>query len=201
MSRCRRCPTTFQSAAAGSGQPGGDLPDGDVGDYLRWNGTIWVPSDLTMPLVAGEADLGSALTIDAANSTEFQPLFQRELILSFGAFQITPTGIWLFPWNFSSSAGSTFGTVTSIIPSMAGRVRDMRILHATPVASADNILYTLTIGGIDTALTATLNTGGTSATNLIDVVNVTAIDRLNVKAQGATATRVIRNAVQFTLEY
>jgi hypothetical protein len=77
----------------------------------------------------------------------------------------------------------------------------MRVQHSTPVVSADDIIYTLVVNGVDTALTVTLNTNGASASNLVDVLEVGATDQLGVRADGATALRVIRNMVQFTLEF
>jgi hypothetical protein len=175
------------------------LPDGSTGDFLQWNGTLWVPSSWTLPLTVTENNLGEVLTITAAGVAEFQPLFQRTLILAFGARGVTTVGPWLFPWEFD---GVTIATIETLVPPMSGRIRDMRVLHSTPLASADDITYTLVVNGVNSALAVgPINTSVASASNLVDVVDVGALAQLSVRADGQTAQRLIRPAIFFTLEF
>jgi hypothetical protein len=203
MSCCDNgCETTEVGVAAGSpGTPGGTLPDGDTGDFLQWNGVLWVPSAWTLPLTVTENDLGEVLTVDAAGSTVFQPLFQRTLLQAFGLRQLQTNAEWAFPWQFDSAPVGTPSAAGFLFAPMSGRLRDMRVLHSTPLASPDNPTYTLVVNGVDTALTVTLNTGATSGSNLVDVVNVGATDQISLRTSGVTATRLIRPSIYFTLEF
>lgn len=198
------CGTTKLGFAAGSpGTPGGTLPNGSIGDFLQWNGTLWVPSDWTLPLTTTNNDLGEVLTVDAVGSTVFQPLFQRTLLLAFGLrqLQIAPN-LWAIPWQFDSVPLATASAAGFIFPMMSGRVRNMRVVHSTPIVGADNITYTFVVNGVSTALTVTLNMGVLGpVSNLVDVVNAGATDQLSVLTGGQTATRLIRPQIYFTLEY
>jgi hypothetical protein len=196
------CATLELDFAAGSGAPDGVLPDGDTGDFLQWNGLLWVPSNWTLPLATTNNDLGEVLTVDAAGSTVFQPLFQRTLPLAFGLRQLETSAVWMLPWQFDTVPVITATLAGFIFPIMSGRLRNMRVQHSTPVVSADNITYTLVVNELDAALVvAGVNTNTTSASNLIDVVEVGATDRLSVRVSGMTAQRVIRPCVSFTLEF
>lgn len=203
MSCCEGdCATPELGFAPGSpGTPGGTLPDADAGDFLQWNGTLWVPSAWTLPLENTENDLGEVLTADAAGSAVFQPLFQRTLLLAFGLLQVQTNAFFAIPWQFASVPLATASAAGFIFPPMSGRLRDMRLMHGTPVVSADNITYTLVVNGASTALAVTLNTGAASGSNLVDVVEVGATDQLSVLTGGQTATRLIRPAIYFTLEF
>jgi hypothetical protein len=201
MTCCNPCATPELPLSPSSpGTPGGTLPDGDTGDFLQWNGLLWVPSDWTLPLSVTEDDLGEVLTVTAADVAEFQPLFQRTLILAFGARGVAPGGLpWLFPWEFDAP---TIATIETLVPPMSGRIRDMRVLHSTPLASADNITYTLVVNGVNTSLAVgPINTSVASASNLVDVVDVGALAQLSVRADGQTALHIIRPAIFFTLEF
>lgn len=200
MTCCNPCATPELPLSPSSpGTPGGTLPDGSTGDFLQWNGTLWVPSSWTLPLTVTENNLGEVLTITAAGVAEFQPLFQRTLILAFGARGVTTVGPWLFPWEFD---GVTIATIETLVPPMSGRIRDMRVLHSTPLASADDITYTLVVNGVNSALAVgPINTSVASASNLVDVVDVGALAQLSVRADGQTAQRLIRPAIFFTLEF
>jgi hypothetical protein len=196
------CETAEVGFAAGSpGTPGGTLPDGDAGDFLQWNGTLWVPSSWTLPFTTTENDLGEVLTVTAAGVAEFQPLFQRTLLFSFGLQQVQTNALWAIPWQFSSVPLVTASAAGFIFPLMSGRVRDMRVLHSTPLVGADNITYTFVVNGVNTPLAVTLNMGAASGSNLVDVVNVGATDQLSLLTGGQTATRLIRPAIYFTLEF
>jgi hypothetical protein len=178
------------------------MPDGDEGDFLQWNGTLWVPSDWTLPLATTENDLGEVLTVDAAGSTVFQPLFQRTLLLAFGARQLAVGSLWLYPWQFDAATALSESAAGFLFPPMSGRLRDMRVWHSTPLVTADNITYTLVVNGVDTALVVgPMNTNTATGSNLVDVVNVGATDQMSLRATGQTATRIIRTAITFTLEF
>lgn len=199
---CDPCATTELGFTPTSpGTPGGTLPDGDTGDFLQFNGTLWVPSAWTLPLTNTNNDLGEVLTVDAAGSSVLQPLFQRTLIVSFGLRQLQTNAVWMIPWLFDTVPVTTTTLAGFIFPMMSGRLRDMRLLHSTPVVSTDNITYTLVVNDVPTSLAVTLNTNTVQASNLVDVVEVGATDRLNVMTAGMTATRVIRPSVFFTLEF
>jgi len=199
---CDPCGSTRVGFAAGGGEPGGTLPDGDTGDFLQWNGTLWVPSAWTLPLATNQNDLGEVLTVTAAGASQFQPLFQRKSPLMIGARQISATFIWLVAWQFDTAALTTVGAAGFLVPPVSGRLRNMRVLHATPVVSTDNITYTLVMNQVtNTALAVTINTGTAKASNLVDVVDVGSADLLSIRADGATATRLLRTCVSFDFEY
>lgn len=199
---CDPCATAELGFTPSSpGTPGGTLPDGDAGDFLQWNGTLWVPSSWTLPLANTNNDLGEVLTVDAAGSSVLQPLFQRTLLLAFGLQQVQTNALWAIPWQFASVPLLTASAAGFIFPMMSGRLRDMHVLHSTPLIGTDNITYTLVVNGNTTALAVTLNMGAAKGSNLVDVVNAGATDQLSVLTGGQTATRLIRPQIYFTLEF
>jgi hypothetical protein len=187
---------------AGGGTSGPVLPLGDEGEFGQSDGGMWVPSEWTLPETVTEGELGAVLTASAAGVSTFTPLFQRSMMVSFGARQISATLIWLYPWNFDSAAANATTVAGYQIPPMMGRIKNMRVHHTTLIVSTDNIVYTLVKNNTtDTALTVTLNTNTANGTDLVNVVDLLATDLLSVKAVGATATRASRVSVQFDLEF
>ena len=184
------------------GTPGGTLPDGDVGDFLQFNGTLWVPSSWTLPQQVTVNDLGEVLTVTAAGTSAMQPLFQRSMLVAIGARQISATQTWLFSWQFDSTAVLAVSQAGFWTPLISGRLRNMRVRHSTPIVSADNITYTVVLNGTTfSSMVVTLNTNTATASNLVDTLDVGASDKVNVQATGATALRALHPVVTFEFLY
>ncbi len=161
-----------------------------------------MPSAWTMPLTASANDLGEVLTATSPGVAQFQPLFQRRVLVAIGARQVSDTQIWLVAWQFDTAALTTIATAGFLTPPISGRLRRMRVLHSTPVVSTDNITYTVVLNQItSTSLAVTLNTGAASGSNLSDIVEVGASDLISLKGEGATTTRLIRTAITFDFEF
>jgi len=184
----------------GSGVPGGFFPAGTIDDqFLQFNGTLWVPSAWTLPDTVPAGDLGEVLTVTAAGITAFKPLFQRTINFQWGARVVGNNLPYLYPWIFDGT--TTAAAFVNLYPPMSGRIRDMRVVHAVPIVSTDNITYTLALDTVNTALAVTQNTNTVLGSNLVDVIDVSAIQAMSVKATGQTANRTLRVTVSFTFEF
>jgi hypothetical protein len=202
MSGCGDC-GTFQLSAdpvcCGSFRSAvGGIPPSAAGTFLQSSGGVWVPSSWTLPTETTADDLGKVLTATAAGVSEWQPLYQRKMLLCFGSRQFTAAGIYLFPWAFDSASVSQIQN--EMVP-MAGRISKLRVRQSTPVVSTDNLEYRLFVNGGPTALTVTLNTNTASGSNLTDVVTVEANDFLTFTAINATATRAVRAVALMLFEF
>ena len=184
------------------GTAGPVLPLGAEGEFGQSDGGMWVPSEWTLPETVTEGELGAVLTASAAGVSTFTSLYQRSMMVSFGARSISATLIWLYPWNFDSAAGNGTTVAGYQIPPMRGRIKNMRVRNTTLIVSTDNIVFTLVKNNTtDLSLTVTLNTNTQSGTDLTHVEELLATDLLSVKATGATATRASRVSVQFDYEF
>jgi hypothetical protein len=75
----------------------------------------------------------------------------------------------------------------------------MYVTHGSPTG-ADNIVYTVMINGVASALTVTLNSGAAGpASDLVNTPAVAAGDKLTLRCTGAAANRQCRPRVQFLL--
>jgi hypothetical protein len=188
------------SSMTGTGEPGGFPPPGTAEDqFIQFNGTLWVPSAWILPDTVSAGDLGEVLTVAAAGVAEFQPLFQRTINLQWGARVIGNGLPYLYPWVFDGT--TTAAEFVNFYAPMSGRIKNMRVVHAVPIVSADDITYTFALDTIDTALAVTLNTNTAAGSNLVDVIDVNAIQAMSVKATGQTANRTLRTTISFDFEF
>ncbi|SRR6266542_2335384 len=185
----------------GPGQPGGTLPGaGFAGSFLQFNGTLWVPSSWVVPLTVTVSDAGELLTAVGASS-EFDDPIGPSLLYNNSSQTVSATLIWLNQWQFGQAAAATADAAGFSIVLLAGNLRWLHITNSSPI-SADLIVYTVVVNGVDTALTATLGSGQAGPVmNLTALVPVVVGDRISVRASGATGTRTIRTSCYFFLEY
>jgi hypothetical protein len=202
MGDCRTL--ALGASVAGPGEPGGTLPPGDTaGQFLQWNGVLWVPSAWILPEVApGAGDVGDVLTVTAAGVTEFQTPQPELLHYAFGNNAINTGTQFCTPWIFIGAAEGAELRIVTILRD--GFLNTLRILHATPTGG-DNLVYTIRVGNTvgtlaDTVLALTLNSGAAAGSNLITSVAVTAGQVMSMKVTGATVSRTVRMTANLILE-
>ena len=82
---------------------------------------------------------------------------------------------------FSSRArDSTEANFQWICP-VAGTMRNLYLFSTDPGGSAQSYVFTLRVNGSDSALTATISTGSTTGSDLVNRVKVAAGDRITMK--------------------
>lgn len=148
-----------------SGAPGSGLPPGDVnGDALIW-----------------DAALGLWVPTQLVDRT----------VLIFNALALTNGTSTVFPSGDTGTNSSTVGTWAIPCP-WDGRLLRMRVLH-NALAGVTVVPYTFEINEVATALTVSLNSGTQAGTNLVDVVPVSAGERIRLRAVNSSgATLSIR---------
>jgi hypothetical protein len=203
---CCPCAPTLVVAPQlpGPGEPGGTLPPGDTaGQFLQWNGVLWVPSSWTLP-EASPLVVGDVLTVTAPGVAEFQaPAAQIDRIhYAFGNNAINTGTQFVSPWLSNTSTDGAEIRIETIL--FDGTLSNFRVLHANPTG-ADNLVYTVRVGATvatlaDTALAVTLNSGASAGSNLVASVAVTAGQLISLKVTGATVSRTVRMAGNLVLE-
>lgn len=153
MSHC--CGSIRSSGLGGqSGAVGSGLPPGVTdGDALIWNATL----QLWVPT----------------------QLVDRTVLI-YNALALTNGTTTLFPSGDTGTNATTVGTWAIPCP-WDGRLLRMRVLH-NALAGATDVPYTFEVNEVATALTVTLNSGTQAGTNLVDIVNVTAGERIRLRA-------------------
>lgn len=130
------------------------IPDGVLANtFVQRSGGLWVPSPWTLP--NGAAVLGEVLAASAANASALvappvltpSKLFQY----AFGAQQVNTTTQALFPFFSSAAATINFAAATAATVQFDGVLKELWVNHGTPMG-ADDIVYTLILNGVPTAL-------------------------------------------------
>lgn len=144
-------------------------------------------------LPPGEADADALIWNEALGLWVPTQLVNRTVLI-FNALALTNGNSTLFPSGDTGTNSSTVGTWAIPCP-WDGRILRMRVLH-NALAGVTDVPYTLEINEIATALTVTLNSLTQAGTNLVDVVNVTAGQRIRMRAVNSSgATLSIRPVV------
>jgi len=154
------------------------LPIVDVND------TSMAPSGTTKKIAVSELAIGLGI----ANA-----------ILSWGASGVsgTTTTRYLFP-NYQDSLAGT-AAIQIEVPK-GTRLRNLRIRHNTTAGNGNNIVYTLRVNGVASALTVTIPSTTTAAQDTTHSVTVAAGDRLDIGVTKAASIGTSPSGVTVTLE-
>jgi hypothetical protein len=185
----------------GPGEPGGTLPaGGDPGAFLQFNGVLWVPSSWVLPLAVAAPETGEVLTATGEDS-EFMTPVGNSLIYNNSALSVSATDVWLNQWQFGLAARTTSALAGFAVALLAGDLRWLRLFHSS-ATGADALTYTVVVNGVDTALSASLNSGVAGpVSNLTVSVPVSVGDLISMRCAGATGNRTVRISAYFFLEY
>jgi hypothetical protein len=100
-------------------------------------------------------------------------------ILVFGVQSVSNTTTTRYiPFGFLDSTAPT-SRVSFRIPSN-GILRKLRVRHNSPGFSPNVVIYTVHVNGVATALSATLPANGADASDLVDNINVSAGDLIDL---------------------
>lgn len=195
---CR--PPIIPSTIGGEGEPGGTLPQGTAaGQFLQFNGALWVPSSWLLPELVAAGDAGEVLT-SIHGVPEFQAPLTDLLLYRNAATNLTATTPWLAQW-FSASSFTTMALAGHAVALRTGVLRWLRIFHSTATADNEVLTYTVVVNGIDTALVATLNTNQLGpGSNLTTTVAVNVGDLISMRVDGVGGSRAIRTSADFFLD-
>lgn len=194
------CATPISRSIAGSGEPGGGLPaGGDPGDFLQFNGVLWVPSWM-MPLVVTALEAGEILLAVGPDTAEFQTPVGRSLFYHNATTTFVVGNVWMPQWNgFSSNLINQAGFAVAL---RSGTLRWLRTSHGSPEPIADIIQYTVVVNGVSTSLTVSLPAAESGpVSNTQDSVVVNQGDLISMRGDGATQNQVLRARADFLLEY
>lgn len=193
-----RTPIT-PSSVAPAGFPGGPLPaGGDQWSFLQFNGTLWVPS-WVMPEAVTAPEAGEVLT-SISGVGEFQVPLDDLLLYRNYATSLTATTPWLAQW-FSAASFATRAEAGHAVALRTGVLRWLRVFHSTATANDELLTYTVVVGGVDTALVATLNTNQLGpGSNLTTTVPVNVGDLISMRVDGVGGSRSLRAGADFFLD-
>jgi hypothetical protein len=188
------------SSIGGPGEPGGVLPAGtEPGQFLQFNGVLWVPSQWLLPLAVDAGDAGEVLTA-IGDEAEFQDPLDDLLLYRNAAVAFDAATPWIAQW-YAPVSLSSMNLAGFAIALRAGVLRWLRVTHSTPVLANEVLTYVVVVNGADTALTVSLNTNATGpASNLTTTVPVVVGDRISMRVDGVTASRAVRMGGDFFLD-
>jgi hypothetical protein len=219
---------TYKVTVAGATLLDG-ISDWDVNDYVWFDGALgaWTKLDTTDELVAVVYDptgvAGDAFDADnhaysnatsGLTATDTQAAIDEiegRIDTLEGAAAPTPPLIWgagdvgnstttryLFPGYDDDLAQ----TVAIRIPApRAGNIKTLRVVHNGPAGNGSAIVYTLRVGGVASALTASLASTGSTASDLVNTVAVLAGDLLDIEITKAAGVGTSPTDVTVTVEY
>ena len=107
----------------------------------------------------------------------------------------------LTPWYNDSQAPTTASTTLQYPIPRAGTIQNMRVRHNSPAGNGEDIVYTLRVGGVNSALTVTLASTATAGSDLVSTVPVAAADLLDVIVDKALAVGSSPNEIVVTFEF
>lgn len=110
--------------------------------------------------------------------------------------QAVPLGTThLDPWY---SRNTSVASLRGLAVQKDGLLRELRVIHNTPVG-AEDVIYTVLLNGVATALGLTLSTGAAAGSNLIDTIAVVAGDLIQLRAIKSTGGTQLVNVVAETI--
>jgi hypothetical protein len=171
-----------------------------LGTILQWDGSAWIASSFVFPTSIVVGDIGKVLTVSAAGVASFSaaPVVggTKRYHYAWGANTLSTGNN--FPMPFFT-AGVSAQRSELIVP-FAGNIQKMYISHGTPTG-ADNLVYTVLKNNVATALTATVSSGASGGSDLVNTVAVVAGDALALRVTGNTLVgRVVTTRVGFYLQ-
>jgi len=161
-------------------------------------------STFTAKAIPAAADL--LLVEDSADSNNKKKISVGSLsgnsssLLMFGNSNVSVTTAtrYLSPY-WSDSAAQT--AVQQFRIHRAGTIRSMRVHHNSPAGNGNDIVYTLMVNSISTALTATLASTGADASNLVNSVTVAAGDLIGIEVTKALSVGTSPSDVTLSMEF
>jgi len=120
--------------------------------------------------------------------------------LFWGAGQILNTITSRFLWpGFDNTLAQA--AAPQIRAARAGTARNMRVRHNFTAGNGNNIVYTLRVNGVATALTVTLASTASDGSDLVNSVAVAAGDLLDIIATKAIDIGTSPSDITCTIEY
>jgi hypothetical protein len=183
------------------GSPGTILPGGTVvGQFIQVVGGAWTPSSYPLQITLAGGEVGQVLTVYGDDIATFETPIDKGLFYRIASQNISNTALFLNQWTTGSAAQATIGAAGYANALITGTLKWFRISHSTPVVDVEDITYTVVINGADSSVVLTLNTSSAGPVDdLVSTIAVNAGDLISVRADGATAARSIKPALDFFL--
>lgn len=183
------------------GTPGTILPDGSViGQFIQVVSGAWTPSSYPLQLTLAGGDVGKVLTVYGEDIATFETPIDKGLFYRIASQGISSTEKFLQQWTHGALAKTTIGAAGYANALLTGTLKWFRVYHSTPTATDEPITYTIIKNGADTSVTLVLSAAlAGPVDNLTGTVSVTAGDLISVRADGASASRGVKCAVEFFL--
>jgi len=161
------------------------------GDVAYFDGNIWT---ILPPGVPGEALLTQGLGANplwgAASSSQ--------LLWGSNSVGSSTTTRYLTP-GFDNQLAQT--VAIQIRASRAGTLRNLRVHHRAGAGNGNNIVYTIRINGVPTALTVTMASTANDGSDLANTVVVAANDLIDIEVTKAASTGSSPNDITATVEF
>lgn len=110
----------------------------------------------------------------------------------------TTTTRYLTPF-FDDSLAKTSPTQFRV--TRAGTIRKLRIRHNSPAGNGNNIVYTLRVEGVATALSVTMASTDTDGSDLVNSVAVNAGDRLDIEVTKGASVGISPSDITAVVEF
>jgi hypothetical protein len=109
---------------------------------------------------------------------------------------------YLDPWGAQNQIAGTDGTTNPRhVAVRAGTLRNLYARHGNPDGNGNDIVYTVRVNGIATALTVTLASTGSQASDTVNSVAVVAGDNVDVEITKAAGIGNSPDGVTVQAEY
>jgi hypothetical protein len=155
-------------------------------------------SSWTLPLDVDVGDIGNLLTAEAGTSA-FRAPIENALLYRNSTVQLTSGNQWLAQW-YSNTSLAAIGDAGYAVALRTGTLRWLRVYHGV-VAAAELLTYIVVVGGVDTALSVSLNADSLGPVqNINDEVSVNAGDLISMRVSGLTTTKTVRMGADFFLQ-
>jgi len=177
------------------------LPDGTViGQFIQVLSGAWNHSTYSLPITIDGGETGQVLTVYGEVVASFETPIDKGLFYRLASQGISSTELFLQQWTHGAIAKTTIGAAGYANTLRTGTLKWFRVYHSTPTVVDEPITYTIIINGTDSAVSLVLSAALQGPVDdLTSTISVTAGDLISVRADGASASRGVKCAVEFFL--